>query len=311
MAEITLRQLRSLVVLAEELHFRRAAARLHLTQPALSHQIKQLEEQVGVRLLDRDGRGVSLNPAGESLTADARRLLAELDRAVGAARRAGTANLPLHICHSPSISRILIPPIVDALRSREPELDVVWIERSEEVVGLELLSGRYDLVLGRFAPPDRGIEHEILLWERPGVYLDRRDPLANLDEVPLAALAGRRIRTVRPESVPQHFEVTQRDLRAAGLEAAAEPTMSYGNWASADMRREILEGVCVVIGLASARDTLADVTVVPLAEPATPIPVSVAWRAGETREDLWTFIELARAVAGGIAEPWRTSVDPI
>jgi DNA-binding transcriptional LysR family regulator len=304
MAEITLRQLRSLVVLAEELHFRRAAARLYLTQPALSHQIQQLEKTLGVRLFSREGRRVTLDPAGESLAGDARRLLVELDRAVSDARRAGTAHLPLHICHSPSISRILIPGIASGLRDARPERDVVWIERSEELVGLELLSGRYDLVLGRFAPPERGIDHELLLWERPGVYLDRRDPLATLDEVPLSALGGRRILTVRPESVPQHFEATQHDLRLAGVEADVEPTMSYGNWASAEMRREILAGECVVIGLASARDTLPDVTVVPLAQPATAIPVTVSWRTGDMRADVRAFVELTRAVAEQLDEPW-------
>jgi LysR family hydrogen peroxide-inducible transcriptional activator len=305
MAEITLRQLRSLVVLAEELHFRRAAARLHLTQPALSHQIQQLETTVGVRLFNRDRRRVTLDPAGESLAGDARRLLTELDRAISDAQRAGIAHVPLRICHSPSISRILIPRIADMLGATRPDLDVVWSERSEELVGLELLSGRYDLVLGRFAPPGREIEHEVLLWERPGVYLDRRDPLAALDEVRLAALAGRRILTVRPESVPQHFEATQRDLRAAGVEADAEPTMSYGNWASAEMRRQILENECVVIGLASARDTLPDVTVVPLAQPTTPIPVTMSWRTSETRADVHAFVELAHTVAEQLDEPWQ------
>jgi LysR family transcriptional regulator, hydrogen peroxide-inducible genes activator len=304
MAEITLRQLRSLVVLAEELHFRRAAARLHLTQPALSHQIQQLETIVGVRLFNREGRRVTLDPAGESLAGDARRLLAELDRAVSAAQRAGIAHVPLRICHSPSISRILIPRIAGGLRDARPALDVVWIERSEELVGLELLSGRYDVVIGRFPPPGDEIEHQVLLWERPGVYLDRRDPLAALDEVSLTSLGGRRILTVRPESVPQHFEATQRDLRVAGVEADVEPTMSYGNWASADMRRQILENECVVIGLASARDTLPDVTVVPLAQPATPIPITVSWRTGDTRADVRAFVELARTVVEQVDETW-------
>lgn len=304
MAEITLRHMRYLVAVAEELHFRRAAERLHLTQPALSHQIRQLEDIVGVRLLDRDGRGVSLTRAGETLLADARRVLAEVESAVTAARR---ADATVRVCHSPSVRRIMIPRLVSRLRGRELPLDVLWLERSEETVGAELLRNQYDAVLGRFPLADPGLEHEILLWERPGVYLGRDDPLAQLDAVPLPALAGRTIRTVRRESVPHHFETTLSDLRAAGLEAEATPTMSYGNWDSEEMRREIDEGTAVVIGLASADGALDGIRVLPLASPASPIPLSVSWRAGEARAEVVSFLELAREVAHLIDEPWLSA----
>ena len=82
-----LRQLRYFVAVAEELHFRRAAARLHISQPPLSQAIRQLEEQMGCRLLQRTRRRVELTPAGDSFLRDARALLSELDGAVATARR--------------------------------------------------------------------------------------------------------------------------------------------------------------------------------------------------------------------------------
>lgn len=303
MPEVTLRHLRYLIAVAEELHFRRAAERLHLTQPALSHQVRQLEDVVGVRLFDRDGRGVSLTPAGETLVSEARRVLADVQSAVNAARRAGDERATVRVCHSPSVRRILIPRLVGHL-SREPALDVLWLERSEEAVGPDLMNGHYDVVIGRFPLREPGLAHEVLLWERPGVYLRGDDPLAALEEVPVAALAGRRIRTVRRESVPRHYEATIHDLRAAGLDSEIEPVMSYGNWASDEMRREILDGVCVVIGLASADGTLDGVRVVPLGAPAAPVPLSVSWRPGETRAEVAAFVALAREVAGAIDEDW-------
>ena len=306
-AAVTLRHLRYLIALAEELHFRRAAERLHLTQPALSHQIRQLEEILGVRLFDRDGRHVALTHAGETLVADSRRLLGEVDRAVDRVRRAGDAGAPLRICHSPSVRRIMVPAVMAELAQRQLELDVLWIERSEEAVGAELVSGRYDAVLGRFPLPDSGVDQAVLLWERPGVYVSETDPLATLEEVPLAALRGRRIRTVRRESVPHHFEATMSDLRAAGLEDAAEPILSYGNWASDEMFREVSEGICVVIGLASADGTLGHTRVRPLASPASPIPLTISWRSGEPRGDVAVFVEVARAVADAIEAPWLAS----
>jgi DNA-binding transcriptional LysR family regulator len=304
MPEVTLRHLRYLIAVAEELHFRRAAERLHLTQPALSHQVRQLEDVVGVRLFDRDGRGVSLTPAGETLVAEARRVLADVQSAVNAARRAGEERATVRVCHSPSVRRILIPRLVGQLSRREPALDVLWLERSEEAVGPDLLNGHYDVVLGRFPLREQGLAHEVLLWERPGVYLRGDDPLAALEEVPVAALAGRRIRTIRRESVPRHYEATIHDLRAAGLDSEIEPIMSYGNWASDEMRREILEGVCVVIGLASADGTLDGVRVAPLGPPAAPVPLSMSWRPSGTREEVAGFVALAREVAGAIDEEW-------
>ena len=76
-----LRQLRYLVALDDERHFTRAAARLHIAQPALSQQIKRLEDEVGLALVDRTTRHVALTPAGELLVGRARRALSEIDAA--------------------------------------------------------------------------------------------------------------------------------------------------------------------------------------------------------------------------------------
>src|SRR5688500_14223612 len=83
----TLDQVRGFVAVAEELHFGRAAERLRMTQPPLSRQIQKLERAVGVRLLDRDQRSVSLTAAGEAFLVDSRRMLATAGSALSRARR--------------------------------------------------------------------------------------------------------------------------------------------------------------------------------------------------------------------------------
>ena len=83
---ITLRQLSYFVALAEERHFGRAAARVHVTQPALSTQIRELEGRLGAPLLDRSDRAFRLTPAGDEVLASARRIMGEVERMEAAAR---------------------------------------------------------------------------------------------------------------------------------------------------------------------------------------------------------------------------------
>lgn len=85
-----LRQLRSFVVVAEELHFRRAAERLHLAQPSVSQQIRTLEAELGVRLFERNRRGATLTTSGAALLVEARELLNRADRAAAVVRATGT-----------------------------------------------------------------------------------------------------------------------------------------------------------------------------------------------------------------------------
>jgi DNA-binding transcriptional LysR family regulator len=92
--DVDLRLLRAFLTVAEELHFGRAAERLHVAQPALSQQIQRLERQLGLRLLERTSRAVALTPAGETFLDEARRTVAAADRAVEAARRIARGGRP-------------------------------------------------------------------------------------------------------------------------------------------------------------------------------------------------------------------------
>jgi DNA-binding transcriptional LysR family regulator len=296
---VTLRQLRSFVALAEELHFRRAAARLHLTQPALSHQLRQLETTVGVRLVERDRRNVALTAAGTAFQEEAKRALADVARAIEVAQRTAVAGRALHVCCMSSARRLLAPGI---LRRLDPAVDVVWIERTEEELAPELLAGRYDVVLSRFPPRADGLETTLLLQERPGVRVCRGDPLAALPEIPLRALADRRVRTPRAEIVPQFVAAIRRDLRAAGVERDLDPTLSWETWSSGAMIREVAAGEYVAIGGFAFGDVEAQgtdvVVVVPLELAATPIPLTMTKRVGDARAHVLAFAE---AVCGVVA----------
>src|SRR5690348_14814711 len=132
-----LRHLRYFVAVAEELHFRRAAERLHVAQPAISEQIRKLEDELGVRLLERDQRSVALTDAGSVLLREARRVLEQAGAAVTGVQRARDhATSALRVGYVPAslpadVSRILqrlavAMPHVDT--SLEPGSNVELIE---------------------------------------------------------------------------------------------------------------------------------------------------------------------------------------
>lgn len=115
------RSLQQFVAVAEELNFRRAAQRLHMTQPPLTQGIQRLEAQLGVRLFDRSRARVALTPAGAALLDGARRLLAQTDSVIETARRAeqGVTGL-LRVAFVPSVGLHLLPDVVRSFRERHP-----------------------------------------------------------------------------------------------------------------------------------------------------------------------------------------------
>lgn len=144
-----LRQLRYFVAVAEELHFTRAAARLHLAQSALSAQIRALEQEVGAVLLERTSRRVSLTPVGEVLLADARRLLAQADGALARARLLARSEQRRLIvgCLGPA-SAALLGPVIAAFVAQRPDVtvDVQALEFAELLPAVR--DGRCDVAFG-------------------------------------------------------------------------------------------------------------------------------------------------------------------
>ena len=147
-----LRRLECFVAVAEELHFRRAAERLHTTQPAVSQQVRQLEEALAVRLLERSRRHVRLTAAGEIYLAEARRVLERLDRAGRLARRAaaGQAGRLALGCTSPALL-LAMPELVRRFRQLAPavEIDLAELPTGEQEAALR----RHDLDAGILLPP--------------------------------------------------------------------------------------------------------------------------------------------------------------
>ena len=141
----SLRQLQYAIAVAESLSFRKAAARCHVSQPSLSAQLAQLEQALGVRLFERDKRGVVPTPAGRALVEQARSVLREADYLIESARSAGDPLAgTLHVGVIPTISPYLLPSLAPALRKDYPRLRVMWVEDKTSVLVRSLEAGELD-----------------------------------------------------------------------------------------------------------------------------------------------------------------------
>jgi DNA-binding transcriptional LysR family regulator len=189
-----IRQLRYFVAVAEELHFRRAAARLHISQPPLSQQIRALEEEMGCTLLARTRRRVEVTAAGEAFLRDARALLAELDGAVDTARRidAGQAGR-LRVGFVGSALLSVVPSIVQRFRAARPGVELELRERSTVEQLRAVSAGLVDVGLVRPPLADDDVSElrrEVVSRERTVAALPVGHPLAELRRVPLRRLTA-------------------------------------------------------------------------------------------------------------------------
>jgi DNA-binding transcriptional LysR family regulator len=189
---VELRHLRSFVVLAEERHFGRAAARLHIAQPALSQQLRQLEREVGSRLLDRSTRRVDLTEAGRLLQMRAQEVLATLDQTSAdiellAAGRAGR----VRVGFVGTATYDVLPRVAQRVRAELPDLE---LELRGELLGPQLLdalrSGDIDLAVLRPGPvpPDDLVVRQLRVEPLVAV-LPSGHPRAAEKQVHLADLA--------------------------------------------------------------------------------------------------------------------------
>ena len=188
---VELRHLRYFVALAEELHFGRAAARLHIAQPPLSQQIQHLEKDLGAQLLTRTKRHVELTDAGRVLLKEAQTILARADHAVAAVRRADSGLLGhLNVGFVEAIPYTLLPAIVRRLRARAPDVGLKLVESSTSRQLALIRAGELDvgLVSGPIQA-DAHLEFE-RIWREPAVLTLPDDHAgAGFESVPLASLA--------------------------------------------------------------------------------------------------------------------------
>jgi DNA-binding transcriptional LysR family regulator len=188
-----LRLIRYFVAVAETGSVTRAAERLHIAQPSLSAAVKQLEAQLGVPLLARQGRGVTLTPAGTLLLERGRELLEQADAVVAEVRHRGAAAAGrLRVGVTPTARYGIAPRFLGACAVQAP---AVMLYTSEDTTGAllrDVASGRLDLAITFCAPspPPSGVELTLLHEEPAVVHLPADHPLAGRPALSLTDLAG-------------------------------------------------------------------------------------------------------------------------
>ncbi|WP_406637351.1 LysR family transcriptional regulator [Amycolatopsis sp. WGS_07] len=278
-----LRSLRYFVAVAEERHFGRAAARLHMTQPPLSRAIKQLETDLGASLLDRSPAGVTLTAAGTALYDEARTLLAGADQArarVAAAAGPGTLTLGTLADSSEPVGIRL----AGEFRERHPgvRISVREADLTDPTTGLR--AGLVDVALTRIPFDTTGIRTQVLRADPMGVVLRADDPLAGRAQVRREELADRTW-----FRFPDGTDARWQEFWSGG--AAGGPVVRTVH--------ECLQAVLWngTVGLAPLAHSFPEgVTTVPLAG-YPPSRLVVAWRTDSEPPLVRSFVELAVRIA--------------
>jgi len=215
-----IRHLRYFCVLAEQLHFTKAALLLNVAQPALSHQIKQLEEELGTQLVERTNRRVRLTGAGEVFLARAVRILEQLDQAARETARVGqgdAGSLVIGVVSTAVCS--VLPRLLRNFRRESPNIaiDIREMEPNEQVEALR--KETIDIGLLFLSIQDPALDSLVVSRERLIVALPTGHPPAAAEKVRLSDLKAETFLIPRRQSVPGFHELVLDTLRSGGIAA--------------------------------------------------------------------------------------------
>jgi DNA-binding transcriptional LysR family regulator len=207
---VELRHLRYFVAVAEMENVSRAALKLHVSQPALSRQIRDLEEEIGFSLLERTAKSVRLTDAGRAFLGDARALLQKADEAVTKARAVASAEpAELHVGYSPTPTAEILPKILRTFQKQMPNVHVKLHDSSNKDILDGIRDGR--LQLGLIVPPLKGstlqdLRYEELFHERVCVAVALQHPFARRRAIPIAEVAAEPLISLTREDYPNYYD---------------------------------------------------------------------------------------------------------
>jgi LysR family transcriptional activator of glutamate synthase operon len=289
------RQLRYLVALAEEQHFTRAAAREHVAQPALSQQIRKLEDELGLPLVQRTTRSVALTEAGTMLVERARRVLAELEAARAELEElSGVRAGRVTIGAMQTLGAFDLPLLLATFHAQHPHVELAVREEPSDTLAAMLRADQLDLAILSVTDriERRGLGLEELATEDLVAVLPLNHALADRKQLRFFELAGEEFIGFREGGALRHI------LIQAAAAAGFTPRFAFESNEVPRIRALVARGMGVAVLPRSGVPDDADVAVVSLTSPRPTRDVTLAWRADRRQPPAAAaFLTLARAQA--------------
>lgn len=290
-----LRHLRYFVVVAEELHFGRAAERLSISQPPLSQQIQQLEKEVRAKLFHRTSRQVELTEAGRVFLTEATQILKAVDQAGADARRAARGELGrLGIGFVASATYDLLPDILRTFRADFPQIALDLYEMNSALQGFALHDHRIDVSFSRPPLVDEDLSTEAVTTESLVVAVAQTHRFVDQSDLSLTHLAEEAFILYPREPKPSYADTVIRLCEAAGFTPRiAQETLQMQTALSL-----VSAGLGLTLVPASVQNLRRNgVVYLPLASPAPMSVLSVSTRRGDRSPLLANFLAIVRATA--------------
>jgi DNA-binding transcriptional LysR family regulator len=302
-----IRLLQAAITLAEELHFSRAAERLHIEQSTLSRRILELENQVDVELFDRNHQRVEITEAGTRFVEEARQAMAHIERAVFSARLdANGRDELLRIGRSPYTDPWLASMMLAIRLPLHPGLRIQWSSNYSHELAREVIAGVLDLALITGVPETPKLTY-LRLAEHPFyIAMSHKDPLTACKEVRLKEMHGRSWVLFSRHVSPHMYDTIRQEVSVAGISAS---DLHHATGAEEAVPL-ILEhgGLAFLTRTGAWRIARDGITMRPLAEKRLRLVTSLAVRANSRSRLINEFVKASARKLENIRRPIQANL---
>lgn len=289
-----LRHLRYFRMVATELHFGRAAEKLHIAQPPLSKQIQQLEIELGFDLFSRTKRSVVLTPAGAVFLAEVERIFKNLDRAIDIGRKTSRGELgQISIGFVGSATYNILPLMLQKFRDLYPHVQIELHELTTDKQLIWLREGKIDIGLIRPPIADLDVTVEIVFEESLIVALPATHQLASVESVDLSALATAPFILFPRQLAPGLYDPIITICRAAGFSPMVVQECIQ--------IQTIISLVSANMGISIVPESTQDiqrqgVVYKPILDRTPPVSLAIVWRTNDDSPTVSRLLEIALAI---------------
>jgi DNA-binding transcriptional LysR family regulator len=284
-------QLRAFLAVAQELHFGRAAERLHMTQPPLSRIIKQLESELGTRLLDRNTRSVKLTSSGQALVGPATEVFEALRRAEEAVRSADNGDAGLvRIAFAGVSTHQLVARLARQVKSNRPRIQLeLFSQNFAQPAMKKLVQGETDIALGRWDVIPAEVSSRVVMRDSLVMAMPDTHPLAGARRLPMARLAAEAFISLTPFEGAVLPDRLRRLSQANGFVADIVQVAPDTQTALALVSAEV--GCHLTLASVAVNATDPHVVFVPLEDSTADVDLRAAWRRDDTSPALKAVLD--------------------